>query len=267
MAARFTYSRWDGTQRGFDLDADALFDELTDDLLYHGDVNSALRRMMQEGMRDRNGERLQGLRELMDKLREQRHDRLDRYDLGGVYNEIADELNDIVDEERHAIDNATQAAERSGDQRRAQTARDAAAERNFRLDMLPDDLPAANVLQKTDVVHGARLGVLLGGIAGAGAGGLFVLFPPEGSVLPLATLLFTALMYAMAWGLWKARYWAVLGLEGLIGILLVIFSLFALRAETFTDVVISLGILIPCGALFWFLVKAMARIQMPERPR
>ena len=140
MAARFTYSRWDGTQRGFELDADALFDELTDDLLYHGDVNSALRRMMQEGMRDRNGERLQGLRELMDKLRQQRQERLDQYDLGGVYNEIADELNDIVDEERHAIDNATQAAERSGDERRAQTARDAAADRNFRLDMLPDDL-------------------------------------------------------------------------------------------------------------------------------
>ena len=140
MAARFTYSRWDGTQRGFDLDADALFDELTDDLLYHGDVNSALRRMMQEGMRDRNGERLQGLRELMEKLRQQRQDRLDQFDLGGVYSEIADELNDIVDEERHAIDNATQAAERSGDDRRAQTARDGAADRNFRLDMLPDDL-------------------------------------------------------------------------------------------------------------------------------
>ena len=140
MAARFTYSRWDGTQRGFDLDADGLFDELTDDLLYHGDVNSALRRMMQEGMLDRNGERLQGLRELMDKLRQQRQERLDQFDLGGVYSEIADELNDIVDEERHAIDNATQAAERSGDQRRAQTARDAAADRNFRLDMLPDDL-------------------------------------------------------------------------------------------------------------------------------
>ncbi|HEX3089107.1 MAG TPA: hypothetical protein VHQ23_10660 [Ilumatobacteraceae bacterium] len=140
MAARFTYSRWDGTQRGFDLDADGLFDELTDDLLYHGDVNSALRRMMQEGMRDRNGERLQGLRELMEKLRQQRQDRLDQFDLGGVYNEIADELDDIVDEERHAVDNATQAAERSGDERRAQTARDSAADRNFRLDMLPDDL-------------------------------------------------------------------------------------------------------------------------------
>ena len=140
MAARFTYSRWDGTQKGFDLDADALFDELNDDLLYHGDINSALRRLMQQGMNDRNGERMQGLRELMDKLRQERQDRLDRFDLGGVYQEIADELNDIVDEERHAIENATRDAESSGDERRAEAARNSAADRNFRLDMLPNDL-------------------------------------------------------------------------------------------------------------------------------
>jgi uncharacterized protein with von Willebrand factor type A (vWA) domain len=140
MAARFSYSRWDGTQKGFELDADSLFDELTDDLLYHGDVNSALRRMMQQGMQDRNGDRVQGLRELMEKLRDARQERLDRGDLGGVYSEIADELNDIVDEERHAIDNATSAAEASGDERRAQNARETAEDRNFRLDMLPEDL-------------------------------------------------------------------------------------------------------------------------------
>ena len=64
MAARFTYSRWDGTQRGFDLDADALLAEITDDLLYHGDVNAALRRMMNQGMRDRDGNQVQGLREM-----------------------------------------------------------------------------------------------------------------------------------------------------------------------------------------------------------
>jgi uncharacterized protein with von Willebrand factor type A (vWA) domain len=140
MAARFTYSRWDGTQKGFDLDADALFEELTDDLLYHGDINSALRRLMQQGMRDRNGEQLQGLREILDRLRRERQERLDSGDLGGVYQEIADALDDIVDEERHAVDNATAEAERSGDERRAEAARNAAAERNFRLDMLPDDL-------------------------------------------------------------------------------------------------------------------------------
>ena len=140
MAARFTYSRWDGTQKGFDLDADALFDQLNDDLLYHGDINSALRRLMQQGMTDRNGERMQGLRELMDKLRQQREERLDRFDLGGVYDEIASELDDIVDEERHAVDNATREAETSGDERRADAARSAAMDRNFRLDTLPNDL-------------------------------------------------------------------------------------------------------------------------------
>ena len=140
MPGRFSYSRWDGTQKGFDLDADGLFDQLTDDLLYHGDVNAALRRLMQEGMRDRNGDRVQGLREMLERLREQRQERLDRGDLGGVYQEIADALNDIVDEERLAIDQATSAAERSGDERRTNAARDAAADRNFRLDMLPDDL-------------------------------------------------------------------------------------------------------------------------------
>jgi uncharacterized protein with von Willebrand factor type A (vWA) domain len=140
MAARFTYSRWDGTQKGFDLDADALFDELNDDLLYHGDINSALRRLMQQGMKDRNGDRLQGLRELMDKLRKERQERLDKFDLGGVYDEIAKELDDIVDEERHAVENATRAAEASGDERRAQAARETAMDRNFRLDMLPNDL-------------------------------------------------------------------------------------------------------------------------------
>ncbi len=140
MAARFTYSRWDGTQKGFELDAETVFDAMTDDLLYHGDVNSALRRMMQEGFKDRNGDRLQGMREIMDRLRQERQERLDRGDLGGVFQEIADALDDIVDEERHAVENAKNAAEASGDERRAETARQTAEDRNFRLDMLPDDL-------------------------------------------------------------------------------------------------------------------------------
>ena len=140
MAPRFTYSRWDGTQRGFDLDADLLFDQLTDELLYHGDVNAALRRMMQEGMRDADGNRLDGLRDLMDKLRQERQERLERSDLGGVYDEIARELDDIVDEERHAIENAVRDAETSGDERRADAARNTATERNMHLDLMPNDL-------------------------------------------------------------------------------------------------------------------------------
>ena len=68
-ANRHRYSRWDGTQVGFDLDATDIFSEITDDLLYHGDLNAALRRMMQSGFQDANGERMQGLREMLEKLR------------------------------------------------------------------------------------------------------------------------------------------------------------------------------------------------------
>ena len=44
------------------MDADEIFAELTDDLLYHGDLNAALRRLMQHGMTDADGNRMQGLR-------------------------------------------------------------------------------------------------------------------------------------------------------------------------------------------------------------
>ncbi|MGA1038739.1 MAG: VWA domain-containing protein [Ilumatobacteraceae bacterium] len=140
MPSRFNYSRWDGTQQGFEFDAQSLIDELTDDLVHHGDVNAALRRMMQEGMRNERGENLMGLREMMQKLRDKRNEIKDRGDLGGVYKEIADELDDLVDEERHAIDQALKDAVRSGDERRGALAKESADQKNFRLDMLPEDL-------------------------------------------------------------------------------------------------------------------------------
>jgi hypothetical protein len=78
--------------------------------------------------------------------------------------------------------------------------------------------------------------------------------------------LFTLLAAAMAWGLWRARYWAVLGLQALLAILILMFSIFLVRFSSVLDVVICLGVIVPSITLFYFLIKAMARIQMPERP-
>jgi uncharacterized protein with von Willebrand factor type A (vWA) domain len=122
------------------MDAEGILGELTDDLLYHGDLNAALRRLMREGMTDADGNRTEGLREMMERIRQRKQELEESGDLGGVYSEIAEALKDIVDEERHAVENAVRDAEASGDERRAETARDAAMERNFRLDMMPDDL-------------------------------------------------------------------------------------------------------------------------------
>lgn len=72
MPARFTYSRWDGTQTPFSMDADGILDELADDLMYHGDLDSALRRLMREGMTDKDGKRIEGLREMMERIRQRK---------------------------------------------------------------------------------------------------------------------------------------------------------------------------------------------------
>jgi uncharacterized protein with von Willebrand factor type A (vWA) domain len=117
-ARGFRYSAWDGSQRGFDLDADALLDEMTDDLLYHGDLHASLRRLMQQGMQDRNGEDLMGLRDMLQRLREQRREMLERYDLGGVYEDIAEQLREVVEQEREGIERRVDEAQANGDRRR-----------------------------------------------------------------------------------------------------------------------------------------------------
>jgi uncharacterized protein with von Willebrand factor type A (vWA) domain len=137
---RFRYSRWDGSQVGFELDALDVFEEITDDLLYHGDLNAALRRMLQSGFQDRNGEQLKGLREMLEDLRRRRRERLEQYDLGGVYDDIAQELRDVVDTERRSLDELTGEAQQSGDQRRQEITEQVVQDKQMQLDMLSPDL-------------------------------------------------------------------------------------------------------------------------------
>jgi len=137
---RFRYSRWDGTQKGFAFGADDVMSEITDDLLYHGDLNAALRRMMQQGMRNPDGDRMQGVREMLENLRRRRKDELERYDLGGVYDDIAQELREVVETEREAIEDRLDDVAGSGDERQQELTRQSMAERNMQLDMLPRDL-------------------------------------------------------------------------------------------------------------------------------
>jgi hypothetical protein len=74
------------------------------------------------------------------------------------------------------------------------------------------------------------------------------------------------LMGVMAWGMWRARYWAVLGFQ-LILVFLIFSAVYglALQAATISQILATLALLIISGIFFWRLVKAMARIQMPTR--
>ena len=137
---RFTYSAWDGTQADYEMSADDLFRQMTDDLAYHGDPNAALRNLLQNGF-ERDGEHMSGLREMMERLRERRQEMLDSGDVGGVFAEIAEKLRNIVQTERDNL--KAQAQYSAGGDDAGQAARDAAAEteRNLALDMLPPSLP------------------------------------------------------------------------------------------------------------------------------
>lgn len=74
------------------------------------------------------------------------------------------------------------------------------------------------------------------------------------------------IMGVMSWGMWKARYWAVLGFQ-LILVFLIFGAVYGLAVEATTVAQFggTLALLAVTGALFFFMVKAMARIQMPER--
>jgi len=104
MVIRYRYSMWDGTQAVPDVEADEILDNLTDDLMNFGDLQHALRNLLQRGMRSPQGDRMQGLRDLLQQLRQQRRQQLDRFNLSSVFDDIKRKLEEIVNMERDTID-------------------------------------------------------------------------------------------------------------------------------------------------------------------
>jgi uncharacterized protein with von Willebrand factor type A (vWA) domain len=115
---RFRYSEWDGTQELPELAADDVLDSLTDDLMNFGDLQHALRNMLQRGMRNPGMQRSQGLRDLLQQLRQQRKQTLDKYNLSSVFDDLKHKLSDIVQRERETIDRRLQ--ENTGNQQSGQ---------------------------------------------------------------------------------------------------------------------------------------------------
>ena len=99
----FRYSRWDGTQRVFDIDEEGVMEELSEELFQHGDVLRALRNLFQRGLRSRMGDEVPGLREMMEQLRQRRQGRLQQYNVDSVVEELKERLDKVVQTERQGI--------------------------------------------------------------------------------------------------------------------------------------------------------------------
>jgi hypothetical protein len=75
------------------------------------------------------------------------------------------------------------------------------------------------------------------------------------------------LMGVMSVGMWRVRYWAVLGFQAVLALLIIAAVLGAVSASTVGPILGNLALIAIAGTLFYFMIRAMARIQMPERTR
>jgi hypothetical protein len=79
------------------------------------------------------------------------------------------------------------------------------------------------------------------------------------------TVLTTGILVLAGAGMWRAKYWAVLGFQIVLAFQILLLSIALLRVERWwmaVGVVVAIGLL---GWLFWKLIRAMARLQMPAR--
>ena len=93
----YRYSRWDGTQRVFDVGADELMERLSDDLMAGGDVMKALRELFRRGLQGPMDQRMPGLQDLVQRLKNQRQQRLERYNLDSVMDDLRQRLEEVLD--------------------------------------------------------------------------------------------------------------------------------------------------------------------------
>jgi uncharacterized protein with von Willebrand factor type A (vWA) domain len=131
------YSRWDGTQRLDALEADELLGAMSDELLAGGDLEDALARLSRWGMPGR----MEGMKDLLERLRTAKQKRAERHDLSKVFDELKEKLEEVKRLERSGLERRRD-AEAPNEQLR-QGMQKIAQDRLAQLDALPDDFGRA----------------------------------------------------------------------------------------------------------------------------
>jgi uncharacterized protein with von Willebrand factor type A (vWA) domain len=103
----FVYSRWDGSQGEFRLDAERALDALSELLMEGLDAREALEWMRQHGFQLAGLDmRVMGADELAQELRDQAQELYDRYRMDEALDELRRRLEDVLDREQQALRDA-----------------------------------------------------------------------------------------------------------------------------------------------------------------
>jgi uncharacterized protein with von Willebrand factor type A (vWA) domain len=131
------YKRWDGTQRLDALEADELLGAMSDELLSGGDLEDAMARLARWGMPGR----MEGMQDLLERLRAAKQKRAERHDLSGIFDELKRKLEEVKRLEREGLDRREQ--QETTDDALKHAMQNLARERREQLDALPDDVGRA----------------------------------------------------------------------------------------------------------------------------
>ena len=99
----YRYAKWDGTQRIFEFDASTLMDSLSEDFLKRGDIASALKDMLRNGVNSSEKEGISGLKDLLEKVKNRRRQELQKNNLDSIIDDLAQKLDHIIETERSTI--------------------------------------------------------------------------------------------------------------------------------------------------------------------
>ncbi len=115
-----------------------LLDLVLDELLETGDLDEVLDRLAYDGVTTPDGDRLEGIRDLLEQARQKRRELEELNDPGGMLANIQERLDAIEALERSDLTALRAEAEESGDERRIEVTSELVDEKQMALDLLPD---------------------------------------------------------------------------------------------------------------------------------
>jgi len=138
---RYGYRRFGEGDDFDDVDVDEMLRLLADDYMESGDLEEAMDRLLREGMTTADGNRIEGLRELLERTRAKRRELEQQADPDGEMQRYRDWLDEIESTEAGELDELLAQAEASNDERRKEVTRELVEQKYLQRDLMSDRLP------------------------------------------------------------------------------------------------------------------------------
>jgi len=140
VPVRYGFRRFGDDDDFDDLDVEEMLAHLADDFMESGDLDDAMDRLLRDGYTSEDGERIEGLRELLDRTRKKRRELEQQADPDGEMQRFRDWLEEIEAIEDGELDELLAEAHASNDERRKEVTNDLVDQKKMQRDLMSDRL-------------------------------------------------------------------------------------------------------------------------------